>query len=166
RWRASAPEGRTRNGRPCVRAGLEKRASDVAKALPATGLHRDSQSNTLRFLLYCRLTEVCRDGGHSHLSSASEGRGATDARGDLFRPAEAPAPRHQCRRYVRGVSGPARHRRLRFCPLSRYANRRTGTPKIGTLKGPPDVAARGRKREGRRAPQALAALACAEDTLG
>src|SRR5262249_3532018 len=36
-------------------AGLEKRASDVAKALPATGLHRDSQSNTLRFLLYCRL---------------------------------------------------------------------------------------------------------------
>ena len=70
-------------------------------------------------------------------SSASEGRGATDARRDLFRSAEAPAPRHQRRRCVRGVSGSARHRRLRFCPLSRYANRRTRTPKTGTLKQAP-----------------------------
>src|SRR5262249_38832164 len=73
-------------------------------------------------------------GGHSHLPPASEGRGAADARRDVSRPAEAPAPRHQRRRYVRRISGPARHRRLRFCPLGRYANQRTGTPKAGTLK--------------------------------
>src|SRR5262249_57999456 len=74
------------------------------------------------------------DGSDSNLSPASEGRGATDARRDLFRPAEAPASRHQRRRYVCCVSGPARHRRLRLCPLGRYPKRRTRTAKTGTLK--------------------------------
>src|SRR5215813_9288689 len=37
------------------------------------------------------------------LSPAAEGRGASDARPDFFRPSEAPAPRHQCRRNVRGI---------------------------------------------------------------
>src|SRR5215471_3368536 len=38
--------------------------------------------------------------------------------------------------------------------------------KIATVKNPSDFSARGRKREGRSARQALAALTCAEDTLG
>ena len=37
------------------------------------------------------------------LSPAAEGRGASVAGPDFFRPPEAPAPRHQCRRHVRGI---------------------------------------------------------------
>src|SRR5262249_39104841 len=60
-----------------------------------------------------------RDGGHPDLSSTTKGRGATGARRDLFRCAEAPASRHQCRGHVGRVSGPARDRRVRLCPLNR-----------------------------------------------
>ena len=48
------------------------------------------------------------------LSPAAEGRGASVAGPDFFRPPEAPAPRHQCRRHVRGISRAAGNRRVRF----------------------------------------------------
>src|SRR5262249_36590370 len=40
---------------------------------------------------------------------------------DLFRSAQAAASRHQCRRYVGGVPGPAGDRRIRLRPASRPA---------------------------------------------
>src|SRR5262249_2996882 len=62
-------------------------------------------------------TVLRRDESHPNLSSTTKGRGATGARGDLFRCAEAPASRDQCRGHVGRISNPARDRRVRLCPL-------------------------------------------------
>jgi hypothetical protein len=62
----------------------------------------------------CPRHVLCPGGNNPSLSPAAEGRGASVAGPDFFRPPEAPAPRHQCRRHVRGISRAAGNRRVRF----------------------------------------------------
>ena len=84
-----------RPGRPYSWALVGTR-SEEAPSLGYQNVTTDGRSDHKPLILFTVEQHVlCRDGDHSHLSPASEGRGATDGRTDLFRPAEAPAPRHQ-----------------------------------------------------------------------